>query len=156
MRDERMILRVFYKELHRVRDNGMEPVYKLLKGIYVLSVTSVLAFPYDRRSSPLLLLQILAIQLYMMRYLTVPEDGKQQNLAAKLRYLPVSRRALWRVRMEALCQFLRLPLLLGLTAHLVTSYVTSGRITVWDVCYPISAAFLLPFLAGALMCAVDK
>lgn len=156
MRDERAILRVFYKELHRVMDNGMEPVYKLLKGIYIVFMTLGLAFPYDEGRFFVLMPQILVITFFNMRYFTVAEDGKQQKLAAKLRYLPVSRRALWQVRMEALCRFLRLPFLFGLPAHLIATYVTSGRITVWDVLYPIFAAFLLPFLIGVLTCAVDK
>ena len=156
MRDERAILRVFYKKLHRVMDNGMEPVYKLLKGIYIVFMTFGLALPYEEGRFLVLMPQIMAITFFNMRYFTIAEDGKQQNLAAKLRYLPVSRRALWRVRMEVLCRFLSLPFLLGLPAHLIASYVTSGRITAWDVCYPVSAAFLLPFLVGVLACAADK
>lgn len=156
MRDERAILRVFYKKLHRVMDNGMEPVYKLLKGIYVVFIIVGLAFPYDEGGALVLMPQIMAITFFNMRYFVIAEDGKQQKLTAKLRYLPVSRRALWRVRMEALCRFLRLPFLLGLPVHLIASYVTSGRITAWDVCYAVSASFLLPFLVGVLDCAVDK
>lgn len=39
---------------------------------------------------------------FNMRYFVIAEDEKRQNLTAKLRYLPVSRRALRQVRMETL------------------------------------------------------
>ena len=149
-------LRHFYRELRRVTDNGMEVIYRMLAVIYTFVVVTLVAFPPDRNLLVLLLNQVFAVELYLLRYLTVREDGKLKRVAEKLRYLPVDRRAVRLLPLAALGRFLAVPAAAGWAAHLLAAFLGGGTVGWWDVCYPILAAWVYPFAAGALLCLADS
>lgn len=153
LRRQQKMIREFEAKHYEVASNGMEPVVKLGIIFFEVLITMILCIPFTMEDIKIfgmiaLTLAPWPVLIYMNRYLIVMEDGKAYRIAEKLRYLPVERKALWRVHFEYLICFLRLPFLCGMAAQLLVAAIANHRITLGNVLCPFLVAGVYPFLIG--------
>lgn len=151
---QRARVREFDRRWHTCTANGMEPVEKLVKWIYIVFVGILMAIPYEAEWSLILSffsLNSMAVWIYMLQKIKVTEDGKMHSIYEKLKYLPVSKKEIQWVRIEYLIEFLKIPLIVAVVAQLAGAWLSNHAIGVANVLYPLLTQGVCPFAVGALI-----
>ena len=152
---QRELVRTFDEKLCKYTSNGMEPVEKLFTGFFIVILAMIMLFPYDSGNKGVALsflgFGILPVSLALGPKVNVTENGKQKSIYQKLKYLPISKKEIRRVRMEYVVKFLRIPLMVALAAQLIGAWAFNGRIGIENIIYPLVAQGALPFVLGILM-----
>lgn len=150
---QRELIREFDKKLQQCTAKGMEPVAKFFIILFEVLITLIMLIPYERGDIKVhaicgLTLVPWPIQMYLAPYLHVTENGKVRSIYEKIRYLPVERKELWRVRMEYLLRFLRIPFLCGMLAQLLGCLLAGQGITIGNILCPLLVTGAYPLLIG--------
>lgn len=153
---ERELIREFDRKLQQCTSKGMEPVTKFCIILFEVFVTLIMLIPYEKGDVQVYVLcgLVLApwpVQMHLAPYLHVTENGKTCSIYEKLRYLPVDRKELWRVRMEYLLRFLRIPFLCGMLAQLLGCLLAGQGITIGNIVYPFLVTGAYPLLIGLVL-----
>lgn len=152
---QRELVRAFDKKLHSYVSNGMEPVEKLLKGFFFVFMGMVMFLPFDMEETGLWVMVlgfgIWPVSMVLMSKINVNENGKQKSIYQKLKYLPIDKMQICRVRIEYVVKFLKTPIIVALAAQLIGAWAFNGRIDIENIIYPLVAQGVIPLLFGLLM-----
>lgn len=150
---QRELIREFDQKLQKCTSKGTEPVARFVIILFEVLITLVMLIPYEKGDIRMhavcsLILAPWPVQMYLQPYLYVKEDGKLWGIYEKLRYLPIEKRELCRVRTEYLLRFLRIPFLCGILAQLLGCLLAGQEITLGNILCPLLATGVYPLLIG--------
>ena len=83
---------------------------------------------------------------YIRRYLYVVEDRKNIPIWKKCRYFPLSKKEFLKSRFQYLSRLLWKCAVAAVITQCAITLLAYGKITVWNLLYPIIFAGILPFL----------
>lgn len=96
------------------------------------------------------LLSSLAVFIYLNVYINVKESEDTISIYKKLRYIPVSREAIFHVRLRYLYHYCKIKVVIFLILQIGITLIALKTISIWNLLYPLIWVGVTNFLAGIL------
>lgn len=123
----------------------------LLSGMGILMMLIMpIQYRKDFPQLPVMIFLIsgMPITVYMANYMRIPENGQIKSIYTILKWMPVSCRDIYQVRLEYVISYC-IKLTAALTAAQLLSAAVYKDITIWNILYPMGMGLLI-FLEGWL------
>ena len=149
------MLQAFFKEMNAVSMTG---VFWMTVIIMVCIEGGLFCIPYQEATAmeisvipSLFTIQVAA--LYMDGYVRFTEKKKLCYIYDKIKYLPISRAVLIKLRMKKLLRLCGILTLVFLALQLLFTWVSFGTIGLENILYPVIIGFVIPVgLCGYMCC----
>ena len=159
-KEEQQLLNEFYKKL--LASNANTIGFWLLAGLMETFHLISMMVPYqeallDKAYFTLpLAFGMLGTMLYLRPYCVVTEDGKQQRISEKLKYLPINRKELRRILVKRLFFFVLKIFPVLAAVQLLFAWFAFHSLCIGNFLHILILGFLWPFLAGLPFAAAQK
>lgn len=110
----------------------------------------------DIMAGALTMFSFMAVAMRTSRFRQYTENQKSRTIKELLQYYPISKREIWKVKMQHMCIFLAKVTVLCLSLQCIVSFIAYGEITWLNFFYIFICVFLFPIVGELVFDSITK